>query len=180
MMKSLLVLLVSLFTPSLPVVAQQFQPPEEQEAAPEGDSRLRLGLFGFGARGGIDVTDRDQVVMSVMIDAGDFYLDRLRIRPSFEMGFANQTDNNYLGSLDLMYRFTADAERAVPYVGFGMGVMGQQRCGDVEDCPEVWPQFTLGFELKYNDSFNWLLEYRGEDALGRHRFLIGLASRRSP
>ena len=52
-------------------------------------------------------------------------------------------------------------------------------CDVAPDCPKVWPQFSLGFEVKFRPGINWLLEYRGEDALRRHRFFVGLTTRRA-
>jgi len=46
------------------------------------------------------------------------------------------------------------------------------------DCPDVWANVVFGFELHYRSTYNWLLEYHGMDALRRHRFYIGLTTRR--
>jgi hypothetical protein len=49
----------------------------------------------------------------------------------------------------------------------------------VASCPRVLLQFGLGFELKIDEHFSWLLEYHGEDALRRHRVLVGLTTKRA-
>jgi hypothetical protein len=79
---------------------------------------------------------------------------------------------------EVIYRFTPDADRAVPYVGFGLAVAGRDDCSTFPGCPEAWLQFALGFELTFRDNMNWMLEYHAEDALNRHRLLVGLTTRR--
>jgi hypothetical protein len=86
--------------------------------------------------------------------------------------------DTYVANLDLIYRFTTDTEKAVPYIGAGFSVYGQTGCGPAPACPKVWPTLTLGFELNLRPGINWLIEYRGEDALRRTRFFIGLSTRR--
>ncbi|MBI4421439.1 MAG: hypothetical protein HY560_11500 [Gemmatimonadetes bacterium] len=157
-----------------PLLGQEFRPPEEEETVPP---LVRVGLFGFGSRLGIDFKGPTQAIASVTLDVADIASDRVRLRPSGEIGFGGGPDT-YLANLELMYRFAADSERAVPYVGFGIGIYGQPACGPAPGCPKVWPQFALGFEIKYRPGINWLLEYHGEDALRRHRFFIGLSTRR--
>ncbi len=155
--------------------AQEFVPPQDSGAA----HGLRVGLFGFATRVGVDFAGRNQAIVSVAVDAADVFTDRVRLRPSFEVVLGDSL-NSYLANLEFMYRFTPDTEVAVPYVGFGLGLWSQQRCAAVADCPEVWAQFALGFELRFRGQINWLLEYHGEDSLRRHRFFIGLTTRRGP
>jgi len=158
-----------------PVRAQQFVPPQEQAGA--ATSGLRLGVFGFGSRAGVDFAGRNQLIVSPTLDVADLWTPRLRLRPSAEIGLGD-TVTTYVVNVELMYRFTADSEIAVPYVGFGGAVMSQERCAGAVDCPRVWAQFALGFELRFREHINWLLEYHGEDGLRRHRFFIGLVTRR--
>ncbi|GIW52703.1 MAG: hypothetical protein KatS3mg081_2058 [Gemmatimonadales bacterium] len=154
--------------------AQQFVPPEERSSASSG---IRVGLFGFGSRLGVDFEGTNEVIVSVTLDAADVFTPQVRLRPSLEIGIGDSL-GSYVGSLELMYRFTPDSEIAVPYVGFGLGMWFQQRCSGNPDCPDLWAQFALGFELRMRDQINWLLEYHGENGLRRHRFLIGLTTRR--
>ena len=141
---------------------------------------VRLGLFGFSAKGGLDFKSGGKVIAGFGLDLGDLFTDRVRIRPSLEIGIDADT-TNYIGSAEIMYRFTPDSVIAVPYVLFGVGLYGQQHCNaiTVTGCPKVLAQFGLGFELKLDEHMSWLLEYHGEDALRRHRILVGLTTRRS-
>ena len=164
---ALLVLLTS------PLHAQQFVPPEDSSTG----RGLRVGLFGFASRLGVDFAGGNQAILSTALDVADVLTDRVRLRPSFEIGLGD-TYNSYVGSLEFLYRFTRDAEIAVPYVGFGLGVWSRQQCAAAADCPDVWAQFALGFELRFRGPMNWLMEYHGEDSLRRHRFFIGLTTRR--
>ncbi len=137
-----------------------------------------LGLEGFSTKFGIDVTGDDQAILGVALDIGDLGTPRLRLRPSIEVGFGSSFDTYVVGA-EMIYRFTSDEERAVPYVGLGGAVFSQEDCGAVEGCPEVWLQFALGFELRLRQHLNWLVEYHAEDAFGRHRLMLGLATRRA-
>ncbi|HEX9579952.1 MAG TPA: hypothetical protein VF970_02515 [Gemmatimonadales bacterium] len=166
-----LLLVAALLAP--PARAQEFLPPEEGEPT----AFMRFGLFGFGSRLGWDFAGRNQAIVSLTLDAGDVFTDRLRLRPSGEIGLGD-TATTYVGNVELLYRFTADTELAVPYVGLGGGIWGQQLCNRITSCPGVWFQVVLGFELQLLDQINWMLEYHGEDALRRHRFFIGLTTRR--
>lgn len=156
-----------------PAGAQDFAPPEEDA----GPTAIKFGVFGFGARLGVDFRGTNQLIVSSTLDVADLYSERVRLRPSLEIGVGGGIDT-YVFNTEAIYRFADDAERAIPYVGFGLGIYGQTACDVAPNCPRIWPQFVLGFELRFRDSFNWLLEYHGEDALRRHRFLIGLATRR--
>ena len=171
-MKLAIALLVQVLLAS-PLLAQDFRPPEDQEP-----SRIKVGLTGFGARGGVDFKGANQFISSVTLDVADLYSDRIRVRPSGEIGVGGGVDT-YVANLDVMYRFAHDSERAVPYIGAGMSVFSlSPNCSNTPGCPKVWPTFTMGFEINLRPGVNWLLEYRGEDALRRHRFFIGLATRR--
>jgi hypothetical protein len=157
-----------------PLFAQEFKPPKEEDTEP---TSIKVGLTGFSSRVGVDFKGTTQLISSIAFDVADLYSSRVRVRPSGEIGVGGGTDT-YVGSLDVMYRFTMDSERAVPYIGFGLGFWSHAGCAAATDCPSLWPQFTLGFELNFRPGINWLLEYRGEDTLRRHRFFIGLATRR--
>ncbi len=156
--------------------AQDFTPPQEEQES-VGGAGPSLGLYGFSTRFGLDLESNTQAVLSLALDLGDLLTHRLRLRPSAEIGFGSDVDT-YVVNAELIYRFTSDAEIAVPYVGAGLGIAGQDQCQSQPDCPDVWFQFALGFELKLREHLNWLLEYHGEDALSRHRLFIGLATRR--
>jgi hypothetical protein len=167
-------LFLSLLLAAPPLAAQDFRPPEEDNEP----SSIRVGLTGFSARAGVDFKGDNQFISSMAIDVVDFYSERVRLRPSGEIGIGGGI-NTYLVSLDVMYRFAGDADHAIPYVGFGAGLFGASpNCAPAPGCPKVWPQFTLGFELNFRPGINWLLEYRGEDLLRRARFFIGLTTRR--
>lgn len=155
-----------------PVRAQEFVPPDEDAASP----LMRFGLFGFGSRVGADFASGGQAFVSVTLDAGQLFTPRLRFRPSAEIGVGATT--RYVGNVELLYRFTPDTALAVPYAGAGGAIWGQQGCNTLADCPGVWFQVVLGFEVRFRDRINWMLEYHGEDALRRHRFFIGLTTRR--
>jgi hypothetical protein len=152
--------------------AQQFVPPK---SANHGGTRL--GLFGFGVRAGIDFRKSSQLVLGSTLDIGDLFSNRLRLRPSFELGVFNGP-NTYVGSFEALWRFTADEDVATPYVGGGIGVAGRDGCGSAPSCPGLWLNAVLGFELRYRSTFNWLIEYHGMDALRHHRVFIGLTTRR--
>jgi hypothetical protein len=170
-------LLLLLLLPPHPAHAQEFQPPQQPTSATP--SRIHLGLFGFGTRLGVDPGGRKQAILGTTLDVGDLFTDRVRVRPSAEIGLGDSV-TTYVVNLELLYRFTADSEVAVPYVAFGPALYSQERCATAVDCPQVWAQFALGFELKFRGHMSWLLEYHGEDALRRHRFFIGLTTRRGP
>jgi len=152
--------------------AQQFQPPKN---AKHGGTRI--GLFGFGVRGGVDLRRSGQLVLGTTVDIGDLFSNRLRLRPSAEVGVFNGP-NTYVGNFEVLWRFTDDEEVATPYIGAGVGVAGRDGCGTDPRCPDLWVNTVFGFELHYRSTFNWLLEYHGMDRLRRHRLFIGLTTRR--
>jgi hypothetical protein len=151
---------------------QQFQPPRNGK-----HSGTRIGLYGFGVRGGIDFRRSEQLVLGATLDMGDLFSNRIRLRPSADIGVFNGA-NTYVASLEALWRFTDDEEVATPYVGFGFGVAGRDGCAADRQCPDLWLNAVFGFELHYRSTFNWLLEYRGLDAMRRHRVYIGLTTRR--
>lgn len=156
------------------LAAQQFQPPAVGGGARSG---TRLGLFGFGVRGGIDFTGNGQFVLGTTLDLGDLFSSRVRLRPAGEIGVFNG-DNTFVGSFEALYRFTDDNQLAQPYVGTGLSLAGHERCGADPDCPSVWVNLAFGFELHFRSTFNWLLEYHAMDAMRRHRVYVGLTTRR--
>jgi hypothetical protein len=152
--------------------AQQFQPPKDAN-----HRGTRIGLFGFGVRGGVDFRRSGQMVLGSTLDIGDLFTNRIRLRPSAEIGVFNGA-NTYVGSFEALWRFTDDEEVATPYVGLGLAVAGRDGCGSDPRCPAVWLNTAFGFELRYRSTFNWILEYHGMDRLRRHRLFIGLTTRR--
>ena len=152
--------------------AQQFVPPKN--ASHDG---TRFGLFGFGVRGGVDLKGSGQLVLGSTLDLGDLFSNRVRMRPSAEIGVFNGP-NTYVGSFDALWRFTEDEEKATPYIGLGFSVAGKSNCGSDPQCPDLWFNLTFGFEMHYRSTFNWLVEYRAMDALQRHRIYLGLTTRR--
>ena len=151
-------------------------PVSGQDTTTAGPSSA-LGLYGFGARGGVDFEGEGQAVVSVALDMGHLFTERLRIRPTAELGFLG-SDNTYLASAELVYRILADRETAVPYVGAGLGLWGREECSADESCPGLWLQFALGFEIRIRDRIAWLVEYHPLNAFRRQRILIGLTTRR--
>jgi len=157
-----------------PLTAQEFHPPPVRPASDRGS---RLGLFGFGVRGGIDVKGKTQLVFGATLDAGNLGTTRFRIRPSAEIGVFNG-DNTYVGSFEALYRFTGDEQPATPYAGGGLSVAGRDHCGNYSDCPALWANVVVGVEIHYRSTFNWLLEYHAMDAFRHNRLYIGLTTRR--
>ena len=175
--ESVLGFLLLAAVPAGGLAAQNFTPPETGEQASQ-ESGIKIGLYGFSTSLGWDFADvGGGSVLSVALDLGNLGMDQLRLRPSVEIGFANEVDT-YVVNGEILYRFMPDAERAVPYVGLGIGIAGRDRCSTFLQCPEVWLQFALGFELMLRDNLNWLFEYHAEDALNRHRLFVGLSTRR--
>src|SRR5436190_19080357 len=102
---TLMLLAVAAPLPSLS--AQDFRPPDEDKEP----STIKVGLTGFGARAGVDFKGSNQLVSSITLDVADLYSDRIRVRPSGEIGVGGGIDT-YLASLDVMYRFVPHSERA--------------------------------------------------------------------
>ena len=125
--------------------AQEFHPPPVQRS---GDHGTRLGLFGFGVRGGVDVSGSKQMVFGFTLDAGHLFGPRFRIRPSGEIGVFNGV-NSYTGSLEGLYRFTADDQTVTPYAGGGFSIVGHDACGADPECPDLWANLVVGLELHY-------------------------------
>jgi hypothetical protein len=158
----------------IPLAAQEFHPPAVPRSRDQG---TRLGLFGFGVRGGIDVSGNTQMVFGVTFDAGNLVVSRLRVRPSGEIGIVND-QNTYVGSFEALYRFTGDEQTATPYAGGGVSVAGHRSCGSDPGCPAIWVNLVVGLELHYRSTFNWLLEYHAMDVFHHNRLYAGLTTRR--
>ncbi|HEY3222148.1 MAG TPA: hypothetical protein VGJ80_15555 [Gemmatimonadales bacterium] len=172
-MRIVVIMLVSLSVlVARSATAQQFSPPKN---ARHGGTRI--GLFGFGVRGGVDFRRSGQLVLGSTLDIGDLFSNRIRLRPSAEIGVFNGP-NTYVGNFEALWRFTNDEEVATPYIGLGLGLAGRDGCGSDPGCPGLWLNTVFGFELRYRSTFNWLLEYHGMDRLRRHRLYIGLTTRR--
>ena len=163
------------FWPGAHLAAQDFTPPQRASRPPA----TQIGLFGFSTRVGWDFKDDAKGVFGVGLDLGHLGTQRLRLRPSVEIGFGDDVDT-YVVNGELLYRFVDDSERAVPYLGLGLGVAGRDGCDSAAECPDLWLQFAVGFELKLRDNLNWLVEFHSLNALDRHRLFVGLASRRTP
>ena len=150
-----------------------------QDEGTSGERRplLNLGLNTVGLRGGFDLEQSGQALAGASMDVGSMYSERLRFRLVGEFGFT-PSPNTYVGSVELTYRFTPDSGVAIPYVGTGFALAGSEVCGSDPGCPGIWWQFVLGFELRLNRRFNWLIEYHPQDALKRHRILVGVVMRR--
>jgi len=172
-MRILLALFVLMLTAPLSAQTEN-QPPEGGDFT---DRPFQLGLRGFAARAGVDFESQGQALASFVLDMGDLYTDRLRLRTSAELGFG-WGDNTYVASVEVVHRLTANDVFVVPYVGAGLALAGQERCGEIDDCPSIWPQFVLGFERQLRDQINWMVEYHAEDSFRRHRFFLGLTTRR--
>jgi len=99
--------------------AQDFVPPKN---AKHGGTRI--GLFGFGVRGGVDFRRSGQLVLGTTLDIGDLFSNRLRLRPSAEVGLFNGA-NTYVGNFEVLWRFTTDEEVATPYIGGGLALAGR-------------------------------------------------------
>jgi hypothetical protein len=156
------------------LLAQEFHPPSAQRAGSHG---TRLGLFGFGVRTGPDLSHGGQLTLGAALDGGNLFSHRVRLRPSTEIGVFNGP-NTYVGSVEGLFRFAGDDETAVPYAGGGFSIAGHGGCGADADCPALWLNLVVGFELRYRSTFNWLFEYHAMNAFDRHRLYLGLTTRR--
>lgn len=150
------------------VAAQEFQPPG---GGGTGGGRLRVDLLAFSSRGGVDASDGKWII-GTSVDIVELWSQQVRFRPSLESGADGGRSLHLAG--EIVYRFQPDGAQAIPYVGAGVGYFDDQGAGGGTD---VWPTLVMGFELSFRPSFNWLLEYHALDRLGRHRFLVGLATR---
>ena len=151
--------------------AQEFEPPGGGSDTASSGSGVRVDLFGFSVRGGIDVTPPTQWVVGTTLDVAELWSPRVRARPSLEVSSdGNAVHLHWSG--EVTYRFEPDNAPAIPYVGVGIGHM--TRC---PGCTTIWPTVVMGFELKFRPAFNWLIEYHALDRFGRHRFFVGLATR---
>jgi hypothetical protein len=149
--------------------AQEFQPPDRGRPAPDR-ATVRVGILGFSTRGGFQVNEDEQGILGSTVDIVQLGTPQVRLRPSFEVGFG-RTDNSLHLATEIVFRFQPDDAPAIPYVGAGIGYY------DDGTTDYVWPNFVMGFELRFQRSMNWLVEYHALDRLGRHRFLVGLATR---
>ena len=156
------------------VVAQAFPPPPVQRTGPGG---TRIGLLGFGVRGGAELRGKGAAVLGVALDVGNVVVERFRLRPSAEIGILNGP-NTYVASFEGVYRLSGDHQVATPYLGAGLAVAGHAGCGTDANCPGLWVTFVLGIEVRYRSTFNWLLEYHALDAFQRNRVYLGLTTRR--
>lgn len=173
-----LLLFLAGVTPVGKLAAQDFTPPEVGGQESDQGSKIKIGLYGFGTRLGWDPEDGEGII-SITVDLGDLGSDQVRLRPSAEIGFAEDVDSYvYVISAEILYRFSPDTEKAIPYVGLGLALAGRDDCSTGPSCPEAWLQFVLGFEMEFRSSMNWLVEYHAEDALNRHRLFFGLTTRR--
>lgn len=148
--------------------AQDFQPPPGRAAG--GPGGLRLDIVAFSTRGGGQVNEDAQGVLGSTVDVAELWHPQVRLRPSFEVGFGRSSTSLHIAA-EVVYRFQPDDAPAIPYVGAGVGYY------DTGNGDDVWPNLVMGFELAFRPSYNWLIEYHALDRLGRHRFLIGLATR---
>jgi len=150
--------------------AQEFRPPSAgSSAAPVG---FEVDLFGFSTRAGIDLSRRAEWVVGSTVDVAELWSPRVRLRPSLEVASDRDAGVTLHWAGEVVYRFQPDDAPAIPYLGIGLGHMS--RCSS---CVTIWPTVTLGFELYFRPGINWLIEYHSLDRFGRHRFLIGLATR---
>ena len=107
--------------------AQEFVPPK----GPGALTGTRIGLFGFGVRGGFDLRGSGQAVLGATIDLGDLFTNRLRLRPSAELGLFNGP-NTFVGNFEALWRFTDDEEVATPYVGLGLGLRSEEHTSELQ------------------------------------------------
>ena len=153
--------------PSPPAAPDSPPPPTTTQAETRG---VFVDIFAFSTRAGAQVNKDGQAVIGSTVDLVQLGIPRLRLRPSFEVGFG-QPEKSLGINVEAIYRFQPDAAPAIPYVGLGIGYYddGVTEYG--------WPTVALGFELPLRRSYNWLVEYHGLDGLKRSRFFIGLTTR---
>lgn len=162
---------------AVPAYAQDDPEPMEPVLQDSRAPWIELGIFGFGTRLGVDFEGDGQLVASAAVDVGYLIVPRLRMRVSGDVGVFSG-DNTYVGNVEFIYRFMPDSAVAIPYLGTGLAVFGKDNCGLDPECPAVWVQFALGFEMRVREGINWLIEYHPMDAFRRQRIMIGLTTRR--
>lgn len=150
--------------------AQEFRPPSGGGVESAGSPAV--DLYSFSVRGGVDLSRRLRWVIGTTFDVAELWSPRVRFRPSVEIASDTASTVSFHWAGEITYRFQPDNAPAIPYVGIGIGHMS-----NCTSCTTLWPTIVLGFELQFRPTFNWLLEYHALDRLGRHRFLIGLATR---
>ncbi len=155
---------------AVPASAQEFRPPSS--SVPSSSGGLDVDLFSFSVRGGVDLTHKVRWVLGTALDVVELWSPRVRFRPSVEIASDTASTVTFHWAGELTYRFQPDNAAAIPYIGVGLGHLSNCR-----GCTTIWPTIVLGFELQLRPSFNWLVEYHALDRLGRHRFLVGLATR---
>jgi hypothetical protein len=168
--RGLIVGLAALVMAAPRAAAQEFRPPESPASAPAVG--LAVDIFGFSTRAGIDVSRRAEWVVGSTVDVAELWSSRVRLRPSLEVASDQAAGVTLHWAGEIVYRFQPDDAPAIPYLGVGLGHMS--RCSG---CTTVWPTVVLGFELGFRPGINWLIEYHALDRFGRHRFMIGLATR---
>ncbi len=159
--------------------AQEFVPPDRATRpagtpAPRPDSArsgLRVDLFGFSTRGGAQLSGGSQAVLGSTIDVAQLWTPRLRVRPSFAVGFGRGANKSLAVNLEVVYRFQPEEAAAIPYFGLGAGYY------DDDFTRRGWPTLTIGFELPFRRTMNWLIEYQALDTMRRSRLMVGLATR---
>lgn len=157
--------------------AQEFVPPDRSgrpanapQSSAAADQSIRLGIFGFSTRAGMQVNKGSQGVIGSTVDVVEFGTPAVRLRPSFETGFGSSSYSLGINA-EMIYRFQPDQAPAIPYLGLGIGYYNDTTS------TKVWPTVVMGFELSFSRSINWLVEYHALDGLRRSRFLIGLTTR---
>lgn len=169
------VLLLAAAAAAPAAAAQEFVPPDSRGATAQASApRMRpgviFGILGFSTRGGGQVNADEQGVVGSTVDIAQLGSPQVRLRPSLEMGFGRSRNSLHM-ALEVVFRFQPDEADAIPYVGAGLGFY------DSGTYDKLWPNLVMGFELPFERTFNWLVEYHALDRLGRHRFLVGFATR---
>lgn len=156
--------------------AQEFQPPGGGGTPSGSGTGVQLGVLGFSTRLGLQVNHGAQGVIGSTVDIAQLWSAQVRLRPSFEVGFG-KNGKSFHGALEVIYRFTPDDAPSIPYFGAGLGYYDSGIDTTAGRTRRVWPNLVMGFELPFRPTFNWLIEYHALDRLGRHRFLVGFATR---
>ena len=162
--------------------AQEFQPPgggsSTSSQAPGTSNGVEFGILGFSTRAGMQVNKDVQGIIGSTVDIATLWSPQVRLRPSLEVGFGRPAKSLH-AALEVIYRFQPDDAPTIPYLGAGLGYYDSGSSGDTSQphIQKLWPNLVMGFELPFRPTFNWVIEYHALDRLGRHRFLIGLATR---